>query len=144
MRGFCWAQSLSAQKWREIDLGAVRRCTIFLPSGIESPSGHQNWEWALKSPLKNDEKWFSALIFTYKFLKLDKKAWQLEELWSKASIQNSKKYFFLPNFYKNHYGFIKTQTFSDYNGKRIFIEEAYPTMSRVCKIVSSYKGVFIK
>ena len=64
----------------------VSSCSISLPSGVESPSGHQNLEWALKSPVKNVVKGFSNLIFACKLLKLDKKVWKLGELWSKAGL----------------------------------------------------------
>ena len=35
-------------------------------SGVVSPSGHQSWEYALKSPVKNVAKGVSALILEYK------------------------------------------------------------------------------
>ena len=41
---------------------------------VISPSGHENWAWELKSPVKNTVNGFSALILEYNFLKLDKKA----------------------------------------------------------------------
>ena len=43
-----------------------------LTSGVVLPSGHQKWQCALKSPVKNVAKGFSALIFEYKFLKFDR------------------------------------------------------------------------
>ena len=44
----------------------VIRSSISVPSGVVSPSGPQNWEWALKSPVTNTVKGFSALILAYK------------------------------------------------------------------------------
>ena len=52
----------------------VRRFSISIPSGVVSPSGHQNCECALKLPVKKVAEGFSAWIFECKFLKFDKKA----------------------------------------------------------------------
>ena len=39
-----------------------------------SPSGHQNWECPLKSPVKNDKYGFSFLILEYKLVTFDRKS----------------------------------------------------------------------
>ena len=78
----------------------VKRSSISLPSGVVSPSDHQNWECALTSPVKNVAKGFSALIFEYKFLKFDKNAWNSGDVWLKAGLwyKAVKNIFFRPNF----------------------------------------------
>ena len=37
------------------------------------PVCHQNWEWPLKSPVKNDTYGFSFFILDYKYIKFDRK-----------------------------------------------------------------------
>ena len=46
---------------------ALTNCS---PSLLVSPSVHQDWDWALKSPANNITKGFSILIFNTRFSKL--------------------------------------------------------------------------
>ena len=73
------------------------RCSISVPSGVDSPPGHKNWKWALRSPVKKVVKGISALIFACKPLTFDKKTWKLG---SKAEFRYKtvKNIFFQPNF----------------------------------------------
>ena len=61
--------AITCDRPREVSIASISR-----PSGVSSPSGHQKWHLALKSPAKNIAKGFSALIFEYKFLKFHRKA----------------------------------------------------------------------
>ena len=51
---------------------------------VVSPSGHQNCEWPLKSPVKKDAYGFSFLILEYKFVKFDKNTLNSGEVWTKS------------------------------------------------------------
>ena len=100
-------------------LSEVRRSSIWVPSGVVLPSGHQNWECPLKSPVKNTAKGFSAWIFEYKFLKLTKKDWNSGEVWLKEGLRYKVVWniFFRPKFH--YYRFVKRQIFSNCNRERI-------------------------
>ena len=59
---------------------------ISFPSGFESPSGHLNSEWPLKSSVKKVVYGFSALIFVCKSLKFFKKILNSGESYLKAGL----------------------------------------------------------
>ena len=96
--------------------------------GVVSPSGHQYLEWALKSPVKNTAKGFSALILAYKLLKFDKKVWKLGELWSKAGLRYKtvKKFFFLPNFSSTTMDSSKDKLFLITTGREFLLKRPTP------------------
>ena len=78
----------------------MKRLSISIPSLVESPSDHHNWERALKSPLKKVAKGFSAWIFECKCLKFVKKALNSGVLCLEAGLRyNTEKNIFLrPSF----------------------------------------------
>ena len=78
--GFLFGSKFVGSEISRERLSELRRFSIFLPSGVVSPSGHQNWECPLKSPVKNDAYGFSFLILEYKLVKFDRKSKNAREV----------------------------------------------------------------
>ena len=117
--GFLWGSKFvgSVITWDKPRL--VKSSSIITPSGVVSPLGHQNCEYALKSPAKKVAKGFSALMFKYRFSKFDKRAWNSGEVWPHAGLRyrTVKNIFFRPNFNSTTIDSLKDKSFRIITGR---------------------------